>query len=177
MHWNSEAEQLARLVLFFALLSVLLVFPAVLLYEYSNDYSQASGPMVRAVVSLSSLVLADVTFFSEVTPAAAAIGLAALSPRPIGKWVTAITLVICIFGYLSFAWLQLHINGQTVVLQRSMQAWIESAIEGHVAVSVFDDAISDLISFCSSLRIFYMMVGASVIGFIMNPEGRGVADK
>ena len=162
-----------RAATYLVLLALFSGVPATLFFEYSNNYSWLSGFIVRGIVFISELVLADATVLSEITPAAAAVFLAALAPRPMRRELSIFSISICFVGYFMFALLQVHIGGGTVFFDRSMQPWIESFIDGYVASADFDRSVGALSDFCRSLRIFYMMVGASVLGFMMNPTGRG----
>lgn len=164
---------MSRSLLYIASLCALLAFPVLLFYEFNNNYSYLSGPVIRAIVAASKFIFADVAFVSEITPAAIAVGVAALAPRPLPYWLNVSSLIACAVGYSSYVLVSIHVSGETILLDHSMLNWIESAIEGHVPRDEFDQAIESIQSICSSVRVYYLMIFASVVGFAINKSGEG----
>jgi len=162
---------MGRAFFYIVSLCALLAFPVVLFYEFANNYSFLSGPVIRTLVAANKIIVADVAFISELTPAIAALTVAALAPRPLPEYLKFVSLAICVLGYFSYAWITIHLNGETLVLEKSMLGWVEAAIEGHVPQDSFDNAVESIKTICASIRIFYMLIFASVLGFAINKSG------
>jgi len=155
-------------VIYLCLLGGLIAIPAILMYEFANNYSSLSAPLIRAVIELSKIVFADIAVISEVTPAVAAITIAATAPRPFPILLAVLSLLTSAIGYAAYAWLSVHVEGGSVILERSMMAWIQTAIDGHVPRSEYEKVFERLESICASVRVFYVVVFATVAGVLLN---------
>ncbi len=78
-----------------------------------------------------------------------------------------------LFGYLAYLFVSVHLDGSSILVGRSLQDNVEVALEGNFPDSDLDGAMLLVRSTMESLRIFYLVMLAAIVGFSFNSEGRG----
>ncbi|MEP4856163.1 MAG: hypothetical protein ABJV60_03790 [Lentilitoribacter sp.] len=162
---------MSRFVAYIFMLCAFLAPAAVLFYEFSNNYIYASDALIRFLVSSAAWFKADFALVGEVTPAIAAIFVAKNAPKELSKPLMTVSLAVCVLGFALYLFLGFHIEDQPVFFERSMLDWIEASIEGHVDRNDFEGSVEQVGSVFSSVRIFYLVVACSIIGFQLNVAG------
>ena len=154
-------------------LSALLIIPVAFFVELAFGQLRVTGFIVNAIASAKDLVSQDIAFLGELTPAIAATFVTALAPRPMTKVQSFSSFIICGFGYLAYLFVSVHLDGSSILVGRSLQDNVEVALEGNFPDSDLDGAMLLVRSTMESLRIFYLVMLAAIVGFSFNSEGRG----
>jgi hypothetical protein len=107
------------------------------------------------IVKTAPLFVSDVSFFSEATPFALAGVLTVIAPRSDQKFVIVSGFFLCIIGYFVY----IYFSGE---LQAGSP--LERGMENVLVDANVDQPVDVIRTFASAVRIFYLIVGASLLG-------------
>ena len=165
-----------QLFSYFFCLIALLTVPAAIFYEYAAGIVFSSDKIVQAIASSTHIVSTDIALLGELTPAVVAGCIAALSPRPMPKLIGVVSVGICLIGYICYLALSNHADGGIFIFEQSMRDRFAVFIEGNVNSNTLDASLESLESFFAGVRVFYLVAGFSIVGFMLNDAGKKKKD-
>jgi hypothetical protein len=146
---------------FFCIVLVLLWVPCLAILAQFSDVGElgdiAAGKWFAiAIANSAPLIAQDASLFGELTPVAVAAALTLLAPGKTETKLIYFAVLLCIVGWGLYLTL-------SVALQDGSEFHnaLQTSIEGDVAGSSGFPAIH---GFVSATRVFYLVVGASLVG-------------